>query len=73
MKVVEGIGMNDFKASNGWLEAFRKHHNIRFRLLLGENAGMDQHVVADWKQNLPNVVQGYDKKDVSNVDESGFS
>jgi hypothetical protein len=60
-----------FRASNSWLEAFRKRHNVRFRMLLGERMGMDQQVVANRKQNLPRIVQGYDK-DIWNVDESGF-
>jgi hypothetical protein len=33
-------------------------------MLLGERIGMDQQVVANRKQNLPRIVQGYDKKDI---------
>jgi hypothetical protein len=32
LQVVASIGLNDFKASNGWLEAFRKRHCIQFHL-----------------------------------------
>jgi len=70
LQVVANIGLNDFKASNGWLEAFRKHHCIQFRLLSRESVGMDENVVNHWKQNLPNIIQGYDTRDIWNVDES---
>ncbi len=68
--MVANIGLNDFKASNGWLEAFRKHHYIQFRLLFRESVGMDENVVNHWKQNLPNIIQGYDTRDIQNVDET---
>jgi hypothetical protein len=70
--VVASIGLNDFRASNGWLEAFRKRHYIQFCLLFRESVGMDENVVNHWKQNLPNIIQGYDTRDIWNVDEIGL-
>jgi hypothetical protein len=45
LQVAANIGLNDFRASNGWLEAFHKRHCIQFRLLSRESAGMDENVV----------------------------
>jgi hypothetical protein len=72
LQVAASIGLNDFRASNGWLEAFRKHHDIQFCLLSGKSAGMDENVVNHWKQNLPNIIQGYDTRDIWNVDKTGL-
>jgi hypothetical protein len=66
------IGLNDFSASNGWLEAFRKRHCRQFCLLSGECARMDENVINHWKQNLPNIIQGYDTRDIWNVDKTGL-
>jgi len=72
LEVVANIGLNDFKASNSWLEAFRKCHYIQFCLLSRESIGMDENVVNHWKQNLPNIIQGYDTRDTWNMDETGL-
>jgi hypothetical protein len=72
VQVAASIGLNDFRAWNGWLEAFRKRHYIQFCLLSGENVGMDEIVVNHWKQDLPNIIQGYDTRDIWNVDETGL-
>ncbi len=69
LQVVANIGLNDFKALNGWLEAFCKCHCIQFHLLFRESAGMDENVVNHWKQNLPNIIQGYHTRDIWNVNE----
>ncbi len=66
------IGLNNFKASNGWLEAFHKRHYLQFRLLSRESVGMDENVINHWKQNLPNIIQGYDTRDIKNVNETGL-
>jgi hypothetical protein len=70
LQVAASIGLNDFRASNGWLEAFRKRHCIQFCLLSGESVGMDENVINHWKQNLPNIIQSYDTRDIWNVDET---
>jgi len=69
LQVAANIGLNNFGALNGWLEAFRKRHYIQFHLLFGESTGMDENVINHWKQNLPNTIQGYDTRDIWNVDE----
>jgi hypothetical protein len=55
LQVATIIGLNNFKASNGWLEAFRNRHYIQFHLMSGESAEMDENVVNHWKQNLPTL------------------
>jgi hypothetical protein len=72
LTVAASSGMNDFKASNGWLESFRKRHNISFKLLSGESVNLDHAVVQDWKSNVQSVLNGYDLKDVFNCDETGL-
>ncbi len=64
LQVAASIALNDFRASNGWLEAFRQRPCIQFRLLSRESIGMDENVVNHLKQNLPNIIQGYDTTDI---------
>jgi hypothetical protein len=45
LQVAANIGLNNFRASNGWLEAFCKRHCIQFCLLSGENIEMDEDVI----------------------------
>ncbi len=33
---------------------------------------MDENVVNHWKQNLPNIIQGYDTRGIQNVDKTGL-
>jgi hypothetical protein len=68
LQVAANIDLNDFRALNGWLEAFHKCHYIQFRLLFGKSAQMDKNVVNHWKQDLPNIIQGYDTRDIWNMD-----
>ena len=62
---------NDFKASNGWLESFKKRHNIACAVACGESASVSSTTVDDWKSRLPALYQGYAAKDIFNMDETG--
>ena len=61
-----------FKASNGWLESFRQCHGIKFHVLSGESADVDEGLVTGWTDRLPSLCEGYQLKDIFYVDESGF-
>ncbi|KAL4104351.1 hypothetical protein QTP88_019652 [Uroleucon formosanum] len=41
----KSLGHEQFKTSNGWLENFKKRHDISFRKVCGESAGISDNVV----------------------------
>ena len=66
------MGDVDFKASNGWLESFKKRHNISSKEICGEAADVSEQTVMDWKEKLPSLCVGYASKDIFNADETGL-
>lgn len=72
LKVAKDLALDAFVASSGWLDSFCKRHCISFRTLSGESAGIDHAVVRNWKQCLPHLLDGYDLKDIWNIDETGL-
>lgn len=53
---------DSFKASNGWLESFRKRHNISFGLMSGERGDVNTDTVNDWKEKLKLYVKDMNLK-----------
>ncbi|GBM73643.1 hypothetical protein AVEN_195936-1 [Araneus ventricosus] len=43
----ESLGLETFKASNGWLEKFRTCHNISFKQICGEEKSVNPNEVTD--------------------------
>jgi hypothetical protein len=71
-EVAEKLEKSEFKASNGWLESFRKRHQIVFNAVCGESGDVCGETVADWVAKLPSVMDGYEPKDIANGDKTGF-
>ncbi|GBL95746.1 Tigger transposable element-derived protein 4 [Araneus ventricosus] len=62
---------SEFKASNGWLENFKKRHNV-FLKFCGESASVDASFCEEWLSELPSLLKGYKADDVFNGDETGL-
>jgi len=68
----KSLGHEQFKASNGWLENFKKRHGIAFRKVCGESAAVSDDVVNEWKINLSELLEGYKPCDIFNADETAL-
>ncbi|GBN76303.1 hypothetical protein AVEN_232952-1 [Araneus ventricosus] len=50
------LGLDRFKASNGWLEKFRTRQNISFKPIYGEEKSVEPNHVTDWVEiNVPRI------------------
>ena len=71
-KFAKDLNYDDFKGSNGWLECFLKRNNIVFKTQSGERGEVKSETVNQWLETIPDVCQGYEPKDIFNMDESGL-
>ena len=62
----------DFKASNEWLESFRKWHKIVWNQVCGEASDISISLVSKWKDKLKVSLEGLLSCDICNVDETGL-
>ncbi|KAL4153277.1 hypothetical protein QTP88_001110 [Uroleucon formosanum] len=66
------LGITNFQASEGWLEKFKKRHDLTFKKVCGESASFDPCISQDWKNELINLLVDYDDRDIFNADEPGL-
>ena len=72
LKFATDLSIDTFTASNGWLESFLKRHNNVFGSQSGERGDVDHAIVSDWNKKLPIVCQGYEPRNIFNMDETGL-
>ena len=58
------LGNHDFKASNGWLQSFKKRHNLKQLKISGEAADVGEEVVEAWYERLKAILEGYKAEDI---------
>ena len=61
----------DFKASNGWLEHFKKPFGFRQRRIVREARDVPITTTKALMERLPEIIQGYSVDEIWNMDESG--
>ena len=67
------LNIEGFHASNGWLDSFRRRHEITWTKTCGEGRDVDLEIVRSWKEKeLGEQLKGYPLKDVFNGDETGY-
>ncbi|KRZ84385.1 Tigger transposable element-derived protein 6 [Trichinella sp. T8] len=65
------MGINDFKASNGWINRFRERYGLVYRSVRGEAAGVNLYTVDTWKDRQQVLLNDYRPDGVFNADEMG--
>ena len=71
MQIVARLRELYFKASNGWLEKWKKRYNMKELKVCGESGDVVGTTIDSWKERIPEIVHGY-RKDILNLDETFF-
>ena len=69
--IAERLEVKDFTASNGWLNVFKKQHNICNMTVAGEAGDVRPETVEGWYEWAKETTRGWKAEDVWNMDEMG--
>jgi len=72
LKVAEKSGLNDFKASSGWLERFKVRHGLEFKAISGESKSADHTKIQDFLNTLEQKMTNYNPENIWNCDETAL-
>jgi hypothetical protein len=61
-----------FKGSDGWVDKFKKRHNLKQYNMHGEVASAPLAELDTMRENLRQILKNYDPKDIFNCDETGL-
>jgi hypothetical protein len=66
------LNIDNFSVSNGWVSRFKDQHGLVFKKLAGESAEVSIESTDAWLESLPSLLEGYEPRDIYNVDEMLF-
>ncbi|GFY39278.1 tigger transposable element-derived protein 4 [Trichonephila inaurata madagascariensis] len=67
----EALNLPVFKASNGWLDSFKRRHSIVCTGASGESDANSSKITEN-KISIPSITEGYDPQDIYNLGETGL-
>jgi hypothetical protein len=59
LAVDKSLENDQLKASTGWLDSFKKKHNIVWNGVCGESKDVNESVVSEYKPTLPEFLSPY--------------
>ena len=65
------VGKADFEGTQGWLSKWKTRYNVKRVSICGESGDVCGETITSWKERVPEILRGYDKRDVFNLDETG--
>lgn len=67
------LGHEEFQASSGWLDKFKKRHCIKEKVISGESGSVSEADCNQWKTTtLRLILEEYEPDNVFNMDETGL-
>jgi predicted transcriptional regulator len=71
--VAKDRNISGFKASNGWLNRYKKRESLSTQKVCGESNSVSSTIIEDWKNNkLSAILKDYEPKNIFNCDEFGL-
>jgi hypothetical protein len=64
--------LEDFKASSGWLDGFKRRHGIKDRRRYGESGDVDMDLVENECPKIKAILDRFHWRDIYNMDETGL-
>ena len=69
----EKMSIENFHASDGWLDRWKKRYNVSFKKISGEGNACTDEMTAPWAETtLPTMLSKYELNQIYNVDEFGL-
>lgn len=73
MEISLKLDITGLSSSNGWIDRFKKSHNLSYRSMCNKSTSLDQAMVDEWKKNvLPSLIENYTLQNIFNADEKGL-
>ena len=70
LQFAKSLHLDDFRASEGWLDRWKSRHNVTFGEVSGEEKSCTPETTASWKEtHLPTILSRYQLKNIFNTDE----
>ncbi|KAG0421444.1 Tigger transposable element-derived protein 4, partial [Dictyocoela muelleri] len=72
LDIAKIYNVENFKASNGWLQKFKARYNISSRFIKGEAGLVNDEVINSFKDFYKEKIKCYAPSDIFNCDETGL-
>jgi hypothetical protein len=70
LAVAKSLRNDQFKASIGWLDRFKKRHSIVWNRVCGDSKDVDEGVESEYKPKLLELISPYQPKSIHNADKT---